>query len=62
MRLVPNMHVLVPLVVKPATQAHKGIYGLAALTNLENPKPATWNAFEHSQEVLPGFDGFARVL
>lgn len=59
MPLVPNMHVLVPLVVKPATQAHKGIYGLAALTNLEDPKPATWNALEHCQRVLLGF---ARVF
>lgn len=53
------MHVLVPLVVKPATQPHKGIYGLAALTNLEDPKPATWNVLEHCQKVLLGF---ARVL
>jgi len=58
-RLVPNMHVLVPLVVKPATQAHKGIYGLAALTNLENPKPVEtfvshcWNEpFQHFVATL----------
>ncbi len=49
MRLVPNMHVLVPLVVKPATQAHR-IYGLAALTNLEDPKPVAWNAWNASTQ------------
>ena len=38
-RLVPNMHVVVPLLVKPATNIHGGIYGLATLVNLESPKP-----------------------